>query len=71
MRFLYSVGPNNGIFKWAFFGDKSLPEDPNLNEFYEKTPKEYERLEAERNKAVTIPTWNDKELQTYTEGQLG
>jgi hypothetical protein len=37
MRFLYSVGPNNGIFKWAFFGDKSMPDEPPLNEYYEKT----------------------------------
>jgi hypothetical protein len=37
MRFIYSVGPNNGIFKWGFFGDKSLPQDTPLNEFYEKT----------------------------------
>jgi hypothetical protein len=71
MRFLYSVGPNNGIFKWAFFGDKNLPDEPPLNEYFEKTQREQERKAAENNKAVTIPTWDENDLQTYTEDQLG
>jgi hypothetical protein len=27
MRYLYSVGPGNGIYRWAFFGDRNMPED--------------------------------------------
>ena len=27
MRYMYSIGPGNGIYKWAFFGDKEMPED--------------------------------------------
>jgi hypothetical protein len=44
MRSLFSVGPNNGIFKWRFFGDKTIPEDTPLNEFYEKTPREHDQI---------------------------
>ena len=35
MRHLYSIGPGNGIFKWAFFGDKEMPHD--LTTQFEKT----------------------------------
>ena len=38
MRSLYSLGPNNGIYKWAFWGDKEMPEDITLQ--YEKTARE-------------------------------
>jgi len=62
MRFLYSVGPNNGIFKWAFFGDKSMPDEPPLNEYFEKTSREHDRLAAEADKKVSLPTWDKDEL---------
>jgi hypothetical protein len=27
MRCLYSIGDLNGIYKWTFYGDKSMPLD--------------------------------------------
>ncbi len=27
MRFIYSIGEQNGVFKWIFFGDKEMPID--------------------------------------------
>jgi len=27
MRFVFSVGELNGIYKWAFYGDSSMPDD--------------------------------------------
>ena len=44
MRFMYSIGPGNGIYKWAFYGDKELPED--VLQSYEKLPEEIAREEA-------------------------
>lgn len=35
MKYMYTVGPNNGIYRWAFFGDASMPLD--LTVLYEKT----------------------------------
>lgn len=44
MRYLYSVGPGNGIYKWAFWGDKDVPHD--LTTQYEKTQGEIARENA-------------------------
>jgi len=66
MKFMYSVGPRNGIFKWAFWGDKELPEGM-LNEYYERTAKDEEAAKAEEKTELTLPTWDDNELKTYTE----
>jgi hypothetical protein len=27
MRYIFSTGKGNGIYRWAFFGDKNMPED--------------------------------------------
>ena len=27
MRFIFSIGDANGIFRWSFFGDKEMPSD--------------------------------------------
>lgn len=43
MRYLYSVGPNNGIYRWSFFGDKEIPLD--LTILFEKTVQEIKREE--------------------------
>jgi hypothetical protein len=45
LRFLYSVGPGNGIFRWAFFGDHSMPDD--VLTLFEKTKVELD-LELEK-----------------------
>ena len=44
MRYIYSVGPRNGIYKWAFYGDKEMPED--ITAQYEKTAREAQLEEA-------------------------
>jgi hypothetical protein len=38
MRFMYSIGPGNGIYKWVFFGDKEMPLDMLAQ--FEKLPDE-------------------------------
>jgi|LauGreDrversion4_2_1035121.scaffolds.fasta_scaffold384754_2 hypothetical protein len=68
MRYLYTVGPKNGIYRWAFFGDKEMPLD--LTILYEKTQQEIQREELKEQKAVTLPTFEQKELKTYTEEQI-
>ena len=37
MRFMFSIGEGNGIFRWSFFGDREMPSDIS---------KCYEELEA-------------------------
>jgi hypothetical protein len=44
MRFLYTVGPGNGIYRWAFYGDHQMPEDITI--LFEKTQEEIKREEA-------------------------
>ena len=68
MRFLYTVGPGNGIYRWAFFGDHEMPQDMTV--LYEKTIAEIKREEAKENQAVTLPTFKEKELKAYTEEQI-
>jgi hypothetical protein len=34
MRFVYSIGEGNGIFKWNFYGDKEFPID--ITQHFEK-----------------------------------
>lgn len=38
LRFIFSVGKFNGIYKWSFYGDKSMPDD--VEEFYEELESE-------------------------------
>lgn len=57
MRSLYTIGPGNGIYKWAFFGDKDTPVD--IHEQYEKTKVELEREEVKEN-TITLPTFSQE-----------
>ena len=57
MRNLYTIGPGNGIYKWAFFGDKDTPVD--IHEQYEKTKVELEREEVKEN-TITLPTFSQE-----------
>jgi WD40 repeat protein len=34
MRFIYTLGEGNGIFRWSFYGDKEMPGD--INKYYEE-----------------------------------
>ena len=43
MRHLYSVGPQNGIYRWGFYGDRQMPDD--LLALFEKTAVEIQRDE--------------------------
>lgn len=27
MRFIYTIGEGNGIFKWGFYGERDIPSD--------------------------------------------
>ena len=60
MRYIWSVGEGNGIFKWIFFGDQSHPVDMNDH---------YEKLEAkEEVKILEEPAkFDHDELLTYTQ----
>lgn len=50
MRYLYTVGHGNGIYRWAFYGDKDIPSDLTL--LFEKTQAEISREEAKEQLAV-------------------
>jgi hypothetical protein len=45
LRFVYSIGELNGIYKWSFYGDASLVED--LSQFCEE-------LESEKLAALAL-----------------
>ena len=62
MRNLYTIGPGNGIYKWAFFGDKETP--PDLSAQYEKTQVDLAK-EEQKESAITLPTFDQQQLQTY------
>ena len=67
MRYLYSIGPGNGIYKWAFYGDREVPVD--LPAQFEMLPDEIAREEAKEG-VIQIPTFDQEELKTYTEEQI-
>ena len=69
MRYLLSVGEGNGLYRWAFFGDKKQPDD--LLSLFEKTENE-KHLEETKDepKEVTLPTFDQKELEDFTEQGL-
>ena len=64
MRYMYSIGPGNGIYKWAFFGDKEQPDD--MMEHFEKMPEEIQRL-ADKEAEMPYPAFEQEHLKTYTE----
>jgi hypothetical protein len=55
MRYLYTVGKGNGIFRWSFFGDKEVPAD--LTVMFEKTQNEIRREEEKEKEPVLLPTF--------------
>ena len=56
LRFLYSVGPGNGIYRWAFFGDNSMPDD--VLTLFEKTKVELDLELEKKNKDINLPTFD-------------
>lgn len=44
MRFVFSIGELNGIYKWAFYGDTSMPED--ITQHFEELESEKAQKEA-------------------------
>lgn len=38
MKFVFTIGDYNGLFKWIFYGDKTSPED--LSEYFEELESE-------------------------------
>ena len=67
MRYMYSIGPGNGIYKWAFYGDREMPVDI-LSQF-EMLPEEIKREESKENE-IQLPTFDQETLKTYTEEQI-
>ena len=65
LRHLYTVGQANGIFRWSFYGDREMPTD--ITVLFEKTQKEIQREEEKEKEPVSLPTFKQTELQTYTE----
>ena len=61
---MYSIGPGNGIYKWAFFGDKDMPDD--MTEHFEKMPEEIALAEAKEGE-LPYPAFEQEHLKTYTE----
>ena len=64
MRCMFSVGPGNGIYKWAFYGDRDMPDD--MLEHYEKLPADIAREEAKEGE-IPVPAFEQEQLKTYTE----
>ena len=64
MRFVYTIGPGNGIYKWAFYGDREMPAD--LLAQFEMLPDEISRQEAKEDE-IPVPTFDQEQLKTYTE----
>lgn len=64
-RFLYSVGPGNGIYRWAFFGDREMPDD--ITTLFEKTKAELDKELEKEKQDITLPTFDQKELMQYSE----
>ena len=59
MRFIYSIGEGNGIFKWSFFGEREMPLD--ITKHFEKL-EEPSKTKSKENE----PMFADLELKTYT-----
>ena len=62
MRFLYTLGDSNGIFRWSFFGDKEVPSDISMH---------FEELEPPKSqKQQQDPVFNHDELLKMTNLQI-
>lgn len=64
MRFMYSIGEGNGIFKWSFFGEREMPSD--MSRCYE----ELELPQAELKHPGEDPVYNHEELLRMTNLQI-
>lgn len=59
MRYLFTIGDGNGIFRWSFYGDKDIPSDMS---------KYFEELEVKPKKEPhkQDPTFNQEDLLKMT-----
>ena len=64
MRFMYSIGEGNGIFKWSFFGDREMPSD--MTRCYEELEVQNENLKHPGEN----PTFNHDDLLRMTNQQI-
>jgi hypothetical protein len=62
MRYLFTLGDGNGIFRWTFFGEKDTPSDIS---------KCYEELEVSKKQIKDDnPTFNHEDLLRMTNLQI-
>lgn len=64
MRFLFTVGDGNGIFRWSFFGDKEAPAD--MTKHYEEIEAPAPLLKVESGE----PTFNHDTLLRQANSQV-
>lgn len=73
LRCIFSVGEFNGIYKWAFYGDASSPEDITQH-FEELAADEMAKAsmteEEKEQQRVGEGLFGQEELATYTQQQL-
>ena len=60
MRYLFSLGDGNGIFRWSFFGDKEIPSD--LSQCFE----ELEQPKKDIKHTDDHPVFNNDDLLRMT-----
>ena len=59
LRFVFSVGELNGIYRWSFYGDKSMPD--NIDMYCE---------EIEQEDVAQVAHEDDKEGALFEQDQL-
>lgn len=64
MRFIFSVGDGNGIFRWSFFGDREAPAD--MSKHYEEIEAPAPLLKVESGE----PTFNHDTLLRQANSQV-
>lgn len=62
MRFIFTIGDGNGLFRWTFFGDKETPSD--LSKYYEELEAKPQVLA--HTGELGEPTFNHEELLKMT-----
>jgi hypothetical protein len=73
LRCVYSVGELNGIYKWAFYGDASSPEDisQHFEELQSDKDARAQMTEEEKEQGrVNEGLFGQDELASYTQQQL-
>lgn len=63
------MGQFNGIYKWQFYGDKTMPDD--VEEFYEELESEIKAKQAmtdeeKEKRRINEGIFEQEELETYT-----